>query len=41
MILGPTITVKKKTLDVLSMMMTCNGRYSEDEVRPANYIKFN
>ena len=36
-----TITVKKKNVDVLSMMMTCNGRYSEDEVRPANYIKFN
>ena len=36
-----TITVKKKNVDVLSMMMTCNGRYYEDEVRPANYIKFN
>ena len=35
-----TIRVKKKNVDVLSMMMTCNGRYSQDEVRPANYIKF-
>ena len=35
-----TITVKKN-VDVLSILMTCNGRYSEDEVRPANYIKFN
>ena len=34
MILGPT--VKKKNVDVLSMLMTCNGRYSEDEVRLAN-----
>ena len=32
---------EKKNVDVLSMMMTCNGRYSEDEVRPANYTKFN
>ena len=42
MILGPMPQSgwKKKNVDVLSMMMTCNGRYSQDEVRPANYIKF-